>query len=561
MLEDPATASPLLQYLAPQSIAEYASTVPIDAFPEIPAASSHGRRCPAKPRKSGSVKVKALRVAPILLPPEDAMKATADQDLLFGTSSQLIIEDSPTFIRDLQEAIKASESFDTLSDINNADMSVAAVQTGSNVLRRTSTRNLWSEAARDSQGSLMKPEIIDLVDTPKACISAEQNISTIFTKPITKTGSVLKPSAQNTSWMGIDPFAEPILQLDNEPIPQKPAISDTNFETADLVPSLPRSVAEAALRSRPKSRSPSKKQRSPNLQPDPRTEMPNFRDLTISELSKTISKYGFKPIKGKAAMVAVLEKCWESKNRPALQPLPPNLNVPSLGPKEDNTTINKNKTPSPAKRKSRTLQAKNKTLSIAEHNPSVRANPSTKPRGRPRKEALPSAISDAIETESITKSSSTVLKDGTISKAARTHVLPPHDDIEDLNPPPTPSPPRRRSPLFPPQALSLATPATANVLSVILSSSNPDYIYDKISQAITTFPPSNNPENLTWHEKILLYDPIVLEDLAAWLNTEGLGRVGVDEEVGPITVRSWCEGRGICCLWRKNLRGGARKRY
>ena len=46
-----------------------------------------------------------------------------------------------------------------------------------------------------------------------------------------------------------------------------------------------------------------------------------------------------------------------------------------------------------------------------------------------------------------------------------------------------------------------------------------------------------------------------------WLNIEGLGRVGVDEEVGPITVRSWCEGRGVCCLWRENLRGGARKRY
>jgi len=54
---------------------------------------------------------------------------------------------------------------------------------------------------------------------------------------------------------------------------------------------------------------------------------------------------------------------------------------------------------------------------------------------------------------------------------------------------------------------------------------------------------------------ILLYDPIVLEDLAAWLNTKGLGRVGVDEEVGAEVVKEWCEGRSVCCLWRQGRNG------
>ena len=443
MLEDPVTTSPLLQYLAPKAILGDPSSAQIDSLSENMAANSHGRRRPANPRKSEIVKSKATKVAPVLLPPEEAMKAMADEDVLFGTSSQLVREDSPTFIRDLQEAIKESESFNVLSDMIGADVSVAASSTGSNVLRRISTRNLWSEAARDSQGSLMEPEVIDLVNTPKACISTEQYS---YTKPVTKPDPVLKPRAQDTGWVGIDPFAEPILQLDTETIPQKPAVSETNSEMANLVPSLPRSVAEAVLRSRPKSRSPSKKQKSPNPQADRKTDMPDFQNLTISELSKTISKYGFKPIKGKVAMVALLQKCWESKNRPALQSLPPNLNVSSLGTVHNDTIINTSKTPSPIKRKGRTSKAKNKPLSIAEDHPSVPTNPPENPRGRPRKEILSPADSNATRTEPIVKPSNTVLKHETILQASRKDVHAPHDDIEDPNPTPTPSPPRRRSP-------------------------------------------------------------------------------------------------------------------
>ena len=58
-----------------------------------------------------------------------------------------------------------------------------------------------------------------------------------------------------------------------------------------------------------------------------------------------------------------------------------------------------------------------------------------------------------------------------------------------------------------------------------------------------------------------MYDPIVLEDLASWLNTVGLGKIGVDEEVGAMEVRAWCEEKGICCLWKENLKGGGRGRY
>ena len=61
---------------------------------------------------------------------------------------------------------------------------------------------------------------------------------------------------------------------------------------------------------------------------------------------------------------------------------------------------------------------------------------------------------------------------------------------------------------------------------------------------------------LSWHEKILMYDPLILEDFTAWLNTEGLGLVHEDREVGAGFVRTWCESKGICCCYRRIGSGG-----
>ena len=65
----------------------------------------------------------------------------------------------------------------------------------------------------------------------------------------------------------------------------------------------------------------------------------------------------------------------------------------------------------------------------------------------------------------------------------------------------------------------------------------------------------NHQKSPTWHQKILMYDPIVLEDLTVWLNTEGLNLVNEDREVSPLEVRDWCESKGVCCLWKGGWRG------
>lgn len=90
-----------------------------------------------------------------------------------------------------------------------------------------------------------------------------------------------------------------------------------------------------------------------------------------------------------------------------------------------------------------------------------------------------------------------------------------------------------------------------------------------------------------------MYDPIVLEDLTAWLVGKGVhvkvrrkavkekvkkGRKrkgeAVEEEVIQIEefefmveelkgwmVQKWCEEKSICCLWKEGLRGGVKVRY
>lgn len=86
-------------------------------------------------------------------------------------------------------------------------------------------------------------------------------------------------------------------------------------------------------------------------------------------------------------------------------------------------------------------------------------------------------------------------------------------------------------------------------------------LFKRITEAVTSAPRSTDPAHPSWYEKMLLYDPIVLEDLTAWLNSGQLTRVGYDGEVNPGEVKKWCESKSVCCLWRVNLRGKERKRY
>jgi len=136
------------------------------------------------------------------------------------------------------------------------------------------------------------------------------------------------------------------------------------------------------------------------------------------------------------------------------------------------------------------------------------------------------------------------------------------DEISDSDAAQTPSPPRRHPSQAGTPPLPLQLSSSASIDSRELSPDSAQArVFKYITTAVKTAPPSNDSSNPSWHEKILLYDPIILEDLTVWLNTGALQNAGWDGEVHPKEVKKWCGSKSICCLWKENLRGGARSRY
>lgn len=108
---------------------------------------------------------KSLDLDSCVLAPGDAVDYLQDQDLIFGTCSQLEREDSPTMLRDMQKEICASKN----SMIENRKPS-STTRAGSGLYSHTTVsrfqtqRDLWSVAARDMDGSLAEIEVLDMVD-------------------------------------------------------------------------------------------------------------------------------------------------------------------------------------------------------------------------------------------------------------------------------------------------------------------------------------------------------------------------------------------------------------
>lgn len=118
-----------------------------------------------------------------------------------------------------------------------------------------------------------------------------------------------------------------------------------------------------------------------------------------------------------------------------------------------------------------------------------------------------------------------------------------------VSPPSSPTRKRRQS---------LSAPAGQAVTFV--SSIAKEFIESSISKAINMEHSVTNNIADSWHYKILTYEPIVLEDFTIWLNTVGLGLVGIDDEVAPEVVKEWAEARAVVNVARETNRGRERKR-
>ena len=530
-------APSLLQYFGAPTTAE--SVIPArGAACNLDMSLTARRRSPVKSNatsKPAKTKAKkSVQKQPIIFSPESAMKNVRNQELIFGTSSQLAREESPTFIKNIQQAMKESESMVEPKQPRAKDYEFLDLPSGRSrsfhVQAIKASRSLWSAASRDINGSLVEVEMLDLADTPKPfCIVAE---SASVTKASGASELQLLSNVEvEQSHESQDVSDVPELGLDTPPALRQ--------QLQELESVMPRSVAEAALRNRPKRKSPIKKTSAGKSEMN---QMPNYEGFTDVQLKKEVSLNGFKPIKNRKATIVLLKQCWESKKSIALQEVPPNVSFPQ--PAKENINADITEQSSPLKKRGRPPKVpKPITINGAKDDNA----PPKKPPGRPKK-----------DPHATTSPKRKAKAKPALSEAI---VPPAEDEIYDSTPP-TPSLPRRRSPPKSPDLpLTLPLGTTTTISSTAVKNKDRAHLFLQITRAVTAFPPSHDPKRLTWYEKMLMYDPIVLEDLTIWLNTEGLGKVGEDDEVWPGLVKEWCEERSVCCLWRENLRGGARGRW
>lgn len=479
--------------------------------------TSQGKRKQAKKKTTTKKSPESI----VLHSPETAVQHAKDQDYLFGTSSQLARDESPEFLRNLQQALKESEregeSSQTLNGVDTFLDISTTIKKPSKSLALTPSKNLWSAAARDFNQALLDAEVLDLTKTPVPArlVSGDKAVC----------GTVLRSKIAKVSKTPELPERLPTPAPDYSNKPLKPSPSSTAETTSKHFPK--------PMRAAPKDDSVSATTRA----------LPDYEGYTDVELSKKIVAFGFKPMKKRSAMIAVFERCWESQHKSALEVTPNSVNSPL--PNQDARSEC-----SPA----RSSISKSKAGSSKQGGPGAKvpnSNLVPRPRGRPKKDP---ASTKAPSKRTMKTKPATPAQEETAQQEPE--VL-----YKDT---PKGSPPRRRR--TPSRALTErpSSPSDIPSFAPLPAKDSPAYsqrISSSIMKAVRNQSPTNDPNNLSWREKMLIYEPIVVEDLALWLNRDGLGRVDEDDEVGPWQVKNWCESRSICCLWKENLKGGQRGRW
>lgn len=506
-----------------------------------------------KPKSRGS-KSKPNNKDPelIVLSPEAAFKALDQQDIVFGTCSQLERDDSPETLREMQRAIRASETLAFgergTGFTSGPEQTARSESTSSSMSRFTGARNLWSIAGRGTAGSLVQAGSVENVD-------------------LTDASHVSQPKDAPKRRPRLDVSDDEWLDLDLGK--SGDSRDKTLFSTKALEqPAEPNTIATAVLVPPVHDTQPTVTESHHTAEASQPAPMPQYNGFTDVELSRQVASYGFKAVKGRKKMIDLLQKCWESKHGKADQPVGVSSQPPSAAQAENTATAPATKPPSPKpKRKGRTKPKKSastatptepptQTETVVITTPKKNQQRSSKV-GRPP----PSSYMDVEEIQDseeevffsprqVQKRYTEIFSNTTSSAQA--------SSLEILTKDRPQTPTKRKAAVHKTsrstKSTSSAAATKADKPPAVERGSQLD-LSIQITKAVRAQPQlssSNSRSRPSWHEKILMYDPIILEDFTSWLNVEGLGIIGEDREVGTAAVREWCEGKGICCCWKKN---------
>ena len=590
------------------SLLDYLDTTsgPTAATGNGPAPKGKGSKRPrAKPK---AVKKKDESRKQLLLSPTSAMRQVARQDFVFGTASQLATEDDPALLRALHEAMRVSNQPD-------GDLFASPNPVNSNLaIRKRPGTGLWTAGARYDGGDLPDWEVLDLTRSSPSSLAQPPS-----RPPAANQHTTVQDQASEAACIEID-MSDDTMDLSNSPpvghvtqlLPSLPRPATQTLQLDDSSPSghgRPQTPPQEFDFAPPPSnqeqhqlllsQSSSPRQERPDL-----PQQPNFDLYTDARLAKEVASYGFKAVKKRTAMIALLGQCWTSQNkgslgsrigqasvstastlqaaspsrprgRPRKNPAPSALDVaPPRGRKKSIPASNSESEAPPPEKRPRGRPRKDSVASIPDTaEPSATSRRGRKKsvdggneppniekpaRGRPKKDAV-----SPVAKRAKAKAASTAPATPKRRKApAKSVVEIPDSESDDPFASTPPSSPENHDELFSsPPAMDLSVTEDTETSLMASPTTQQVTLFRYITQAVISAPRTTDPANPSWHDKMLMYDPIILEDLTGWLNAGQLDRVGHDGEVSPGDVKRWCESKSVCCLWRENLRGKERKRF
>lgn len=504
----------------------------------------------------------------VLLSPQSAMRQSAAQDFVFGTSSQLAREKSPTFLRNLHAALKAST-------INEEDDPFASPPTIELQRCRGRGKGLWSVSARDEEGEVVNVEIIDMINSPA----------------MPQDDAILDPWAQLPPEIGsaeTETADSSVVELDSRPIAtDRNTSSETPIPKSHFLKTQKMTINAAAVISpehtsdesfpmvtellenempppsnQQQTQEPAKDSPSSKKTASAQKSRPKFETFTDVKLAKEISRFGFKAVKSRTGMIALLDQCWKRTNQVSVAGASFSTSSILASPKRkqgDGASETSTKSPPPAKkprgRPKKTLDADKIVAEVSTED--LHTLPKKK-TGRPRKDATaPARTTSSTQAASKSKGGPSTPKRKKASAQAELVVA--DSDLDSEMEAIASSPEHIFSP---PGVNADVTIGDDTEVSLNLSpTAQQSILFRYITTAVTSAPRTTDPDKPSWHEKMLMYDPVILEDLTAWLNSGELTKLGYDDEVSPSDVKKWCEMRSICCLWKGNWHGKERKRY
>lgn len=506
----------------------------------------------AKSKKaSAKSAAKPKLVAEKLLSPTSALSRLSKQDVLFGTSSQLVLDESPTIIRQIQSAIKESEQ-------DGDGFAFAAPPCWPRLGKVQSKRGLWAASSRDDDGGMLE-RIPDMyIPEPDRA----QEIPLLMDGACDKSDEVTE---ELSSFIDIDdivpdPPSAILISSDLPTPPRNPPLAsqkakrskddynmtDAEFEDIDI------------FRQEP----PPSKQNA-----DAHNSFVDIDDIDLppSAQIRHSPAMEFKP----PASASVTDSGSPRKRGRPSKPLPPiagvsTPSIPSLNPPHSKGKA----TPKTKAKSSATpLKSSGRYIDIDEildsEDEDLEALSPTPPRVRKHVDPGPLPLISFSPTISPSKTKkSTALK-------GKDKALPSNTDITPVH------------------RIASRMLEWAHIKSSIFS---------QLTAYIRSLPPTTDPTNPSWHEKILMYDPIVLEDFTRYVNAYSSIRVykkatqkqakawnqqrkadgedllyveksgdgeevlAVERELEGYMLQAWCESLSVCCIWGEGRgKGGARK--